>query len=145
MEENKNALVSSDANFFKNEKEMFTSLDLSSSENKKKLYNSLQKCDLRINDIVGQTIEFSDLFIEEKPITTENETTGEVSTTKKFRTILYGSDGKTYVSSAYGVYNSIKNIVSIFGLPTTESPIKVSISKRPTASGKETLILTLCD
>lgn len=136
-----NSLITNDVSVLNNDKTLFTSIDLSETENKAKLYNSLQKCDVRINDIVGETIEFSDIFIEEKPYTETDEKTGEVKTTKKFRTILYGTNGQTYVSAAYGVYNSLKNIISIFGLPTKETPFKVQVDKRKTQNGHDTLIL----
>lgn len=136
-------LISNDISVLSNPKTMFTTLDMTTEENKVKLYNSLQKCDVRINDIVGQEIEFSDIFIEEKPFTETDEKTGELVTTKKFRTILYGTDGNTYVSSAYGVYNSLKNIISIFGLPTSECPIRVKSDKRKTKNGLDTLILMI--
>lgn len=136
-----NSLITNDVSVLNNDKTLFTSIDLSEAENKAKLYNSLQKCDVRINDIIGETIEFSDIFIEEKPYTETDEKTGEIKTTKKFRTILYGTNGQTYVSAAYGVYNSLKNIVSIFGLPTKEVPFKVQVDKRKTQNGHDTLIL----
>ena len=136
-------LISNDISVLSNPKTMFTTLDMTTEENKIKLYNSLQKCDVRINDIVGQTIEFSDIFIEEKPYTETDEKTGEIKTTKKFRTILYGTNGQTYVSAAYGVYNSLKNIISIFGLPTKDVPFKVQVDKRKTQNGHDTLILII--
>ena len=136
-----NSLITNDVSVLNNDKTLFTSIDLSEAENKAKLYNSLQKCDVRINDIIGETIEFSDIFIEEKPYTETDEKTGEIKTTKKFRTILYGTNGQTYVSAAYGVYNSLKNIVSIFGLPTKDAPFKVQVDKRKTQNGHDTLIL----
>ena len=137
-------LISNDITIFSNDKKMFSTLKSDNMEDKIKLYNSLQKCDVRINDIVGQEIEFEDIFIEEKPSRELNEETGEVvEKTRKFRTILFGTDGATYVSSAYGVYNSLKNIVAIFGFPTKENPIKVKVAKRSTQTGKETLILVI--
>lgn len=138
-----NSLITNDVSVLNNDKTLFTSIDLSETENKAKLYNSLQKCDVRINDIIGETIEFSDIFIEEKPYTETDEKTGEIKTTKKFRTILYGINGQTYVSAAYGVYNSLKNIISIFGLPTKDVPFKVQVDKRKTQNGHDTLILII--
>lgn len=137
-------LISNDITIFSSDKKMFSTLKSDNIEDKIKLYNSLQKCDIRINDIVGQEIEFSDIFIEEKPTHEIDEATGEVKAeNRKFRTILFGTDGSTYVSSAYGVYNSLKNIIAIFGFPTSENPIKVKVAKRPTQSGRETLILVI--
>ena len=66
-----------------------------------------------------------------------------VKTKTKFRCILYGSDGKTYVSGAYGVYNSLKQIIPIFGNPSKINPIKVKVGTRKLKTGKESLILTV--
>ena len=149
MEQNTNALVatnnegkaiSSDSSVFTSEVKKFTTLDLSDKDNQIALYNSLQECDVRINDIIGQTIEIADLYIEEKPKV--DEKTGELS--RKFRVIVYDVEGKTYVSTAYGVYNSLRTIMSIFGNPSKENPIKVVVGKRPYKNtGKESLILTI--
>ena len=48
-----NSLITNDVSVLNNDKTLFTSIDLSEAENKAKLYNSLQKCDVRINDIIG--------------------------------------------------------------------------------------------
>ena len=88
MEETKNntkteerGLIVSDATVF-NEAEtfQFTTLDLSEMENKKALYNALQQCDVKINDIKGQTIEVRDLYIEKKDVPERDEKTDEVIT-----------------------------------------------------------------
>lgn len=154
MNEEKNtSLMTSDANIFNgSKKSMFSTLDLNSDENKIKLYNSLQECDIRLNDIKNQVIEVCDLFVEKKEVAERDEKTkeiiydeetGEVKLKTRFRIILFGTDGKTYVSSAYGIYNSLSQIVNIFGYPTEDKPMKFKISGRKLDSGKETLILTI--
>ena len=45
---------------------------------------------------------------------------------EKYRTILFDDEGKTYVSSAYGIYNSLRQIISIFGNPSKDNIIKVN-------------------
>ena len=88
MEETKNntkteerGLIVSDATVF-NEAEsfQFTTLDLTDVENKKTLYNALQQCDVKLNDIKGQTIEVCNLFIEKKDVAERDEKTDEVIT-----------------------------------------------------------------
>lgn len=125
-------------------------LDMTIQENKIKLYNSLNKCDIRINDIKGQEIEIVGLYIEGKRLYERddndkilyNEKTGEALEKNHYRTILFDKEGKTYVSSAYGVYNSIRTITQIFDLPSEENVIKVKVGTRPVGkTGKESLIL----
>ena len=154
MTENKEerGLITQDESIFQsNNKEMFCTMDLEEKENRVALYNSLQECDVKINDIKGQTVEVVDVFVEKKEVAERDEKTDEiiydengvVKTKTKFRCILYGSDGKTYVSCAYGVYNSLKQIIPIFGNPSKINPIKVKVGTRKLKSGKESLILTV--
>lgn len=151
-ETNERALITQDESIFKSEnKEMFCTMNLEEKENTIKLYNSLQECDVKINDIKGSEIEIIDVFVEKKEVPEREEKTGNVVTdsegnivTKtKFRTILFGSDGKTYVSAAYGVYNSLRQILPIFGNPSKKNPITVKVGTKKLRSGKESLILTV--
>lgn len=153
METKENSLITQDESIFRgNNKEMYCTMDLDKEDNKIALYNSLQECDVRINDIKGSIIEIVDMFVEKKEVALRDEKTdeliydeetGEVKTKVRFRTILFGVDGTTYVSSAYGIYNSLKQIVSIFGVPSHEEPIKFKVGSKKLNNGKETLILTV--
>ena len=107
---------------------------------KKELFNALESCDALLNDCVGQEIEIKDIYVEEKHVV--DEESGELKT--KFRTILFDVNGQTYATGSYGIYNILKKIVSIYGLPTTwEKPLKVKVAKRPIGNGKSSLTLTL--
>ena len=146
-------LISQDDSIFKSSgKEMFCTMNLEEKENMVALYNSLQECDVKIVDVKGQEIEVVDVFVEKKEVAQRDEKTdeiifdeetGEVKTKTRFRTILFGSDGKTYVSAAYGVYNSLRQILPIFGNPSKENPITVKVGTRKLRSGKESLVLTV--
>ena len=62
----------------------------------------------------------------------------------KYRTILFDKSGQTYATGSYGIYNVLKKIVQIYGLPTDwENPLKVKVAKRPIGNGKQSLTLTL--
>lgn len=107
---------------------------------KKELFNALESCDALLNDCVGQEIEIKDIYVEEKQVV--DEATGELKT--KYRTILFDKSGQTYVTGSYGIYNVLKKIISIYGLPTTwEKPLKVKVAKRSIGNGKSSLTLTL--
>lgn len=146
-------LITQDDSIFKSSgKEMFCTMNLEEKENMVALYNSLQECDVKINDIKGAEIEIVDVYVEKKEVAVRDEKTdeivvdeetGDVKTKTRFRTILFGSDGKTYVSAAYGVYNSLRQILPIFGNPSKENPITVKVGTRKLRSGKESLVLTV--
>lgn len=107
---------------------------------KKELFNALESCDALLNDCEGQEIEIQDVYVEEKQVV--DEETGELKT--KFRTILFDKSGQTYATGSYGIFNVLKKIVSIYGLPNTwEKPLKVKVAKRPIGNGKKSLTLII--
>lgn len=106
---------------------------------KKELFNALESCDVLLNDCVGQEIEMKDLYIEEKNVIDEN---GEQKI--KYRTIIFDANGQTYATGSYGIYNILKKIITIYGLPNTwEQPLKVKVAKRAIGNGKQSLTLQL--
>ena len=111
-----------------------------SEKEKKELFNALESCDALLNDCVGQEIEIQDTYVEEKQVV--DEESGELKT--KFRTILFDKSGQTYATGSYGIFNVLKKIVGIYGLPTTwEKPLKVKVSRRPIGNGKQSLTLVI--
>lgn len=135
MEEKKNELT-----LFTGVKEQtFCSKVAEKEEEKKELFNALETCDALLNDCVGQEITIKDIFCEEKEVV--DEETGELK--KKYRTILFDINGQTYATGSYGIFNVIKKLISIYGLPTWEEGIKVKVAKRPIGNGKSSLTLTL--
>lgn len=119
---------------------VYCSKTVESEEDKKELFNALETCDALLNDCVGTEIEIKDIYVEEREVV--DEETGELK--KKYRTILFDASGQTYATGSYGIYNIIKKIVTIYGLPETwENPLKVKVAKRPIGNGKQSLTLTL--
>ena len=107
---------------------------------KKELFNALESCDALLNDCVGQEIDIKDIYVEEKQVM--DDETGEIKT--KYRTILFDENGQTYATGSYGIYNILKKIVQIYGLPESwEKPLVVKVAKRPIGNGKQSLTLTL--
>ena len=107
---------------------------------KKELFNALETCDALLNDCVGQEIEIQDIYVEEKQVV--DEETGELKT--KFRTIIFDKSGQTYATGSYGIFNALKKIVGVYGLPDSwEKPLKVKVAKRPIGNGKQSLTLVI--
>lgn len=118
---------------------VYCSKKADTNEEKKELFNALEKCDVLLNDCVGQEIMLKDLYIEERNIVDENG-----KSKVKFRTIIFDENGQTYATGSYGIYNILKKIITIYGLPTEwQAPIKVQVAKRPIDNGKSTLTLIL--
>ena len=96
--------------------------------------------DLLLQLVNAAKIEIKDIYVEEREVV--DEETGELK--KKYRTILFDASGQTYATGSYGIYNIIKKIVTIYGLPETwANPLKVKVAKRPIGNGKQSLTLTL--
>lgn len=121
-----------------NERQMFSTIDITSMENKAKLFNATENADVLANDCVGEKFNLVDAYIERIP--SIDEETGEQKI--KYRTILFGEDGKTYASGAYGIYNTVAKILSIYGVETLhDKGLKVEIAKGTTKGNKTRLFL----
>lgn len=120
------------------ERQMFATIDASTMENKAKLFNATENADVLANDCVGEEFTLVDAYIERIP--TVDEETGEQKV--KYRTILFGEDGKTYASGAYGIYNTVAKILQIYGVETLhDKGLKVEIAKGTTKGNKTRLFL----
>lgn len=135
-------------NVEKNEISLFTGIKnntycskvVNSEEEKKELFNALESCDALLNDCVGQEILIKDIYVEEKQVL--DDESGELKT--KYRTIIFDENGQTYATGSYGIYNVLRKIIQIYGLPTTwEKSLKVKVAKRPLGNGKQALTLIL--
>lgn len=150
----KNDMITSDLSIMNSrDSKKFTTLNLKERSESVKLYNALQQCDVLINDIKGETIEITDAYIESKQIPERDDKTEEIKYDEngvmiektKFRTILFSKDGKTYVSSAYGVYNSMITILALFGNPSKENTLRLKVGTRKTRNNRDSLILSVVE
>ena len=126
-----NNLISNDANIFRSDIKKFTTLNLDDEDDQLTLLNSMQACDVKLNDIVDQTIEVNGCYIEERPVENVDEETGEVKPKSKYITMLFGTDGKSYVAGSYGVYNSLSQLASVKGFPSKNNVYKLKVIKVP--------------
>ena len=117
----------------------FCSKSVTSQDDRIDLFNALETCDVLINDIVGQEIVIKDVYCKE--YTKVDDETGEAIT--KYRTIIFDMDGKTYATGSYGLFNSLRQIFAIIGMPTYQDGLKVKVVKKATKNGKQSLSLTL--
>lgn len=124
-----------------NTKNMYCSKKIENEEDKKQMFNALEKCDIKLNDIVGEIINIKDIYIEENEII--DKETGEIK--NKYRTILFDENGKTYVTAAYGIFNVLKKLVSVYGEPRFwgENGIKAKVIKKDIGNGRQSLTLQL--
>lgn len=126
------------------EREMYTTVDLNTEEARVDLFNATESADVLLNDIVGQTITVNNIYVEKNPIKEVDDETGEVTFNGvKYRTILFDTDGQTYATGSYGVYNSVRKMIDLLGINIINKGIKVEVIKVPTKDGKNKLSLKL--
>lgn len=125
-----------------NKQKIYSSINATTAEEKKKIYNALESCDALLNDMVGKEINIKDFYIEENH-REETDESGENKSTVKFRTILFDTEGKTYATGSYGIYNALRKICLVYGYPTWEDGILVKVEKKPIGNGRSQLTLVL--
>lgn len=117
-------------------KAMFTSLNPTDRASQVLLYKGMNQPDKKISDCINMTLYIKDVFCEMVDIV--NQETGEVSNAP--RTVLFDKDGITYQAVSTGIFSSIKKLITIFGMPTWEEPMPLTV--RQVKRGKNN-ILTL--
>lgn len=115
---------------------VFTTVKAVTKEDKKKLYNALQNCDVMIKDITGQEITFDDIYVNEYQKTELKE---DGTPRIGHKTILFGTDGKTYITTSNYFFNSISQILGANGGVSKDDPITIKIVKKATKGQGEAI------
>lgn len=138
MENNENAIAKqSDV-----QSKAFCSVKAETRAEKIKLFNALKECDFKLNDVVGSKINIKDVFYQE--YVKEDKETGDIRT--GHRTIIFGDDGKTYVTASNYLYNTLRQIINVFGSPAEwDEPLMVEVVKQSMKDGKSSLSLKLVE
>ena len=102
---------------------VYCSVSESTPASKAIVYNAINNPTVKISDHVGKDIYIKDIYAEE--ITVRDNETGELRNLTK--TVLIDPDGNSFFSVAAGVFRAVKNLISIFGNPTYETPVHVKV------------------
>lgn len=122
----------------KNNENVYCSVKCKSYEDKKNLFNALEQADILLNDVVGLEFELKDVYV--RKYEKINEESGEVES--KVRVILFDTEGKSYATGSFGIFNIIGRIIEAFGTPDTWSePLKVKVIKKDIDNNKKMLSL----
>ena len=115
----------------------FYSMKCETIEEKKSVFNAINNPDFRISDYINKTINVKDVMVEmveleqtdetNKPII--DESTGEIQMTTAPRIVLIDDKGKSYQCVSIGIFSALKKIMKLFGYPTWETPLKLSIKQ----------------
>ena len=108
---------------------VFTTLNINDEHDADLLLATQDNEDMKkINDVVGQTLEVTGVFIRERKVEDTNDD-GEVIEYYKHTTIVFTSDDEMYVTGSNSFYMSLDMICAIKGNPTKENPLKIKVSQ----------------
>lgn len=99
------------------ETKMFCSMREGTLEERAKVYNAINNPDAKLRDHINETIYVNDVYCEE--VMLEDGSIGH-------RIVMIDKYGVSYSTMSTGVYNSMRNMMKIIGMPPWEElPIKV--------------------
>ena len=121
--------------FEQNNKPSYTSIKADSEADKIKLLNALENCDFLLNDVAPTELAVKDVFIQ--PYEKEVE---DGETKQKYRTILFDTEGKSYVTTSTYFFFALSKIFNVLGTPDKWSkPYTFEIYKKALKSGNKAL------
>jgi hypothetical protein len=90
------------------------------------VYNAVNNPDYRLADFINKEIAVKHVLIETVELV--NEKSGEIE--KCPRTVLIDTKGKSYVAVSFGIFNSMKRVVQMFGEPSTwDKPVSIEVKQ----------------
>lgn len=107
---------------------VYTTLDVSTTVGKKKLFKIKNRPDHVLADFVNIPIRIKDIYVDVNPRMNkdpESENFGVME--EKPRTVLIDENGESYVAGvSIGIFNAVKEIIRTFGDPCTwPEPLEV--------------------
>ena len=110
----------------------FCSMVAVDTKAKKTLFNATSN-PAKISSMIGKTIDLLHFYVE--VIQVVSEQTGEIVNVP--RVVLIDVKGKGYQGVSIGLYNALKRIVSMFGMPETwDEPLTVEVQQIEVKNGR---------
>lgn len=103
--------------------DLYVSFVPKTDEQKAALYKAMSQPDRRMSDFINTKFKAADLYIEMVEIA--DEETGEVSQLP--RVVIFADDGTTYASISKGIFNAVKRLCAVYGMPHWDKPIPLKI------------------
>ena len=103
-------------------------MELSSNEAKARLFNAVSNPDKKLTECANTKIALKDVYIEPQVVERTDDNgnpTGEVEEVN--RMILIDDKGVSYTCCSKGVFNSLRRIIALYGMPNTwEKPLVIT-------------------
>lgn len=119
-----------------NQKPAYCSIVAESFDDKAKIFNAMSSPDERLRNHINEIIKIRDVYCE--IVECVNKDTGETSEAQ--RVVLIDTEGKSYQCVSSGIFNSLKRLFTVFGMPTWEKGVPCKVKQ---VSNGERQILTL--
>src|SRR4051812_18599464 len=107
-------------------------LDLTKEENQLLFLQAIQGDAEPLANHIGEPFDVCNCIV--KAVEFVDEVSGEV--TPGFRTVLIGPKNELWVSSSNGVFESVRNLCTVFGVFPWVKPRKLVLRQRPIKGGK---------
>lgn len=105
------------------------------------LFNATNNPDKRISDCINEVIEVKHVYCEE--VVCKQKDTGELQICP--RVVLIDAKGIGYQSVSFGIFSSLKKLISLKGEPKTwEKPVKIKV-KQLNKGDRSILTFILCE
>lgn len=119
-----------------NQKPAYCSIVAESFDDKAKIFNAMSSPDERLRNHINEIIKIRDVYCE--IVECVNKDTSETSEAP--RVVLIDTEGKSYQCVSSGIFNSLKRLFTVFGMPTWEKGVPCKVKQ---VSNGERQILTL--
>lgn len=94
------------------------------------IYNAVNNPDERLADHINKTIKVKHILIETVEIAKEDSDNPFDDKDIVPRTVVIDHKGVSYVAVSFGIFNSMKRIVQMFGEPSTwEEPVTIEVKQ----------------
>ena len=119
-----------------NQKPAYCSIVAESFDDKAKIFNAMSSPDERLRNHINEIIKIRDVYCE--IVECVNKETRETSEAP--RVVLIDTEGKSYQCVSTGIFNSLKRLFTVFGMPTWDKGVPCKVKQ---VSNGERQILTL--
>ena len=106
---------------------LFSTVNAETMEGKAAVYKALNDA-TPLREVVGETLTIKDIIVQRVEVEADD---GDL--VEQARTSLITSSGDVYSATSNGIFSAVKNILAIFGHPSTwEAPLKVVVEEKAT-------------
>ena len=110
---------------------------MTTDEGREAYYKCITECDARVSEMINRVIMVKDIYSAR--VNARDTETGEIKVLT--RVVLIDTDGCTYTCSSAGVANSLSAIFRMFGMPTWENGLPLTVKQKTLKNGATILTL----